>query len=334
MPVLGHAFVGLATAMATRPAHRSAIRAALWTPIIIGLAYLPDILSQVIALAGFGSHASVTHSIVVSLAATLLLGWPVARLGGISVFRGAAIVLFSLGAHLLLDLLQATERRPFWPFSDRNVGLGLDAIPFNSLYEVLVFGGFFVAFLVILRRARRSRIPAAGSDASAEVAAAAGGVWIRRCGTVSVSIVLVLAVGTHYLTHVRRQQLVVAKNLINQGNYDAAFEMLDEADRWPAPFRPGSIDFFRGKIWLKLGDRELAETTFLKISREAPRSIYAIEQLALLCATMDGSSEVRAKCLSPWLEVLRERFSDHPRIPRIRQKLRNRLGYSVDLGGN
>ena len=82
MPVLGHAFVGLATAIVTRPARRSPIHAALWTPIIIGLAYLPDILSQVILLSGLGSHSTGTHSIAVTVAVTLIVAWPVARLNG------------------------------------------------------------------------------------------------------------------------------------------------------------------------------------------------------------------------------------------------------------
>ena len=334
MPVLGHAFVGLATAIVTRPARRSPIHAALWTPIIIGLAYLPDILSQVTLLSGLGSHPTGTHSIAVTVAVTLIVAWPVARLGGTSVFRGAAIVLFSLGVHLLLDLLQATDRQPLWPFSDRNVGLGLDAIPVNSLYEVVVFGGLFVVFLLILRRFRRSGIPGTGSGATHEAPATAGAVWIRRCGHVSVSMVLVMAAGTHYLTHVRRQQLVQAKYLINHGDYEAALEKLDDASRWPAPFRPGTIDFFRGRVWLQLGDRELAEATFQRVGQVAPRNIYAVEQLALLCASVEGSYEVRTKCMEPWLEVLRARFGDHARIPRIREKLERRLGHSVDLPGS
>ena len=54
MPVLGHAFVGLAVGSWTHPNTHSAgvlgwraVGRALWTPLIVGLSYFPDILAQV-----------------------------------------------------------------------------------------------------------------------------------------------------------------------------------------------------------------------------------------------------------------------------------------------
>ena len=56
MPVLGHAFVGIATAMTVRPSRRAALAAAVWMPALVALAYLPDIACQ--AAAGGGSSVS------------------------------------------------------------------------------------------------------------------------------------------------------------------------------------------------------------------------------------------------------------------------------------
>jgi len=48
MPVLGHAFVGMGTAVAAAPAGGVRRRSFLWLPALVALAYLPDIIAQAI----------------------------------------------------------------------------------------------------------------------------------------------------------------------------------------------------------------------------------------------------------------------------------------------
>jgi len=71
MPVIGHALVGLATAVQYEPPADRHGRSlgpaaiALWAPVVVVVSYVPDILSQLGSMAGF-RHASLAgHSLAV-----------------------------------------------------------------------------------------------------------------------------------------------------------------------------------------------------------------------------------------------------------------------------
>jgi len=57
--------------------------------------------------------------------------------------------LVSLLVHDVLDLAQATDRAPWWPLTDRPIGIDLGLIPGNLLGEAAVFGGLLLAFFVL-----------------------------------------------------------------------------------------------------------------------------------------------------------------------------------------
>src|SRR5262249_37294364 len=129
MPVLGHAIAGLATGMLTKPAsHTSSppehlpFRSAMWIPTVIGLAYLPDITAQLILLVTGNDERMMTHSVLFAFAAAAAIIPLLTKLGSVSIRHAFTITLISILAHDGLDLLQATDRAPWWPLSNRQVG--------------------------------------------------------------------------------------------------------------------------------------------------------------------------------------------------------------------
>src|SRR5262245_756925 len=96
MPVLGHAFVGLATAMTVRPSRQAVLGAALWTPVLVGLAYLPDIAAQAGLLLGLSEPRIATHSVLAAVVASAIVAMPLAWLAGISARRAFLIALVSI----------------------------------------------------------------------------------------------------------------------------------------------------------------------------------------------------------------------------------------------
>jgi len=163
MPVLGHAFVGLATAKCTRPKKVDSPGAALWAPILVGLAYLPDIANQIAITVGLGNRQIVTHSFFFAVAASLLIGPALAWLARRAVLGIWLLTLFSISMHVVLDILQGSNRQPWWPFSNQHVKLKEPLIPIGMYREILLFGIPFALFwighsLVVWRLAsRRSR---------------------------------------------------------------------------------------------------------------------------------------------------------------------------------
>jgi len=112
MPVLGHAFVGLLMGEAVSPG-RTAPRPAkgLGVPVLVGLAYLPDIAAQPLLLAGVSLGRVVTHSVLFAVVVSVGLAPILARVTGLSCRRAFVIILVSVGLHDLLDVLQVCRSR-------------------------------------------------------------------------------------------------------------------------------------------------------------------------------------------------------------------------------
>ena len=134
MPVVGHAFVGLATGLVSTPRYTNEHSSHLgdgnlWLASALVAAYLPDILAHIISIAGWQQARLFTHSLLFALlfstgaAALLHKSVPVSR------NRIFGLVFFSLILHDLLDLLQSTDRVPFWPFADSPIDAGFDFFP-------------------------------------------------------------------------------------------------------------------------------------------------------------------------------------------------------------
>ncbi|MFZ1730730.1 MAG: metal-dependent hydrolase [Bacteroidota bacterium] len=76
-------------------------------------------------------HRGISHSILVTLILTPLLGWLISRVheGQISVEKASLFAFFALGTHLLIDLLTTYGTQVLAPFSD-------SPISFNTLFII------------------------------------------------------------------------------------------------------------------------------------------------------------------------------------------------------
>src|SRR5437660_5333506 len=106
MPVLGHAVVGLAIGMATRPparadSHRPGgeVASALWLPAVVVLAYLPDIITQVGVFAGWSDAPLLGHSILFAAPASAATAAPLSPVVSGSFHRAFIISLAPLVIH-------------------------------------------------------------------------------------------------------------------------------------------------------------------------------------------------------------------------------------------
>ncbi|GMU24324.1 MAG: hypothetical protein AMXMBFR13_43980 [Phycisphaerae bacterium] len=303
---------------------------ALWTPLLIGLAYLPDITSELARLAGLGAWRTAAHSFLFAFVVALPLGAVLARLTRIRLISGAAIVLFSVLAHDLLDLLQANANRPFWPFSQRTVGHDSLLIP-NQIYrEVVVFAFGFAAFLVMREawsRLRRRRFRNLNGATPFDVPVVAPRyrllVWAGRVG---VGLIFALAAGTHYVRDLRAGQLRDAFALLHRRQPVAALGLIDQAARWPNPSGPARIDYARAEAYLLLGNRAEAERQYLAAYTGDPSYFWTVADLAVFYAASDEPLEIRRQKAAPWIQELESRFADHADMPRRVARARALLG--------
>src|SRR5262245_19534939 len=125
MPVLGHAFAGLAIGVATKPSTRRGAQprgigasSLWWLPAVVTLAYLPDIVGQLGLAAGWSDARLLGHSVMFALAVSPAIAAMLVWMTPASFLRAFVIALVSLLVHDALDLAQATDRAPWWPLSD------------------------------------------------------------------------------------------------------------------------------------------------------------------------------------------------------------------------
>src|SRR5205823_3892910 len=130
-----HAIVGLATAVQFEPAARrdgrplAPLAIAGWAPAVVALSYLPDVVTQVGSTAGWTHAGLFGHSAAVAVAGGALVGALWARASGISARRLVTISIGAMLGHDLLDLLQSTDRAPFWPWWNRIITTGASLLP-------------------------------------------------------------------------------------------------------------------------------------------------------------------------------------------------------------
>ena len=330
VPVLGHAFVGIATAVYTRPVVRSEVGAALWMPVLVGAAYLPDITAQLASLAGLGRWRTASHSILFAVVAATLLAWPLARLTRISRLAAGMLVLLSVLGHDLLDILAGTDCLPFWPFSSRHIDLPNQSLTNGLAHEVAWFGGACVvligARLLIGRWWRRTR--AAGPESGGElprIGRSRGRRGWVLAGYALTGVILALAAGTHYLYHLRRQQMAAAWKLIWRGRGAEAFPLIEQAQRWPRPGGTGMIDFASAEAYLATGDRERAEQHYLAALRARPENYFILVDLAQFYASAPEPAEVRRQRVAPLVATLRKRYSNWRDLPRRLAQIEDQL---------
>jgi tetratricopeptide (TPR) repeat protein len=292
-----------------------------WLPAVVALAYLPDIVAQFGLLAGWSHSRLVGHSVWFAVAVSPAVAAGLMRLARVSFPRAFVTALASLLVHDLLDLGQATDRAPWWPLSDRPIGVDLGLIPSNLLGEAAVFGGLFVAFLALRHLAHQW----AGQSA-VHAPLPSGGLarpfWL---GPAFIVAVVLAAVVTHSLRDARDSDLETARDLVDQGAYQAALEALDRAEPWPSTTKPGRIDYVRAEAYAGMGDRPRAEAYYLRAYRADRTYFWAVADLALFYASSDAPLAERRRLAAPYRNRLQTEFAASPALPRILTNLERQL---------
>jgi membrane-bound metal-dependent hydrolase YbcI (DUF457 family) len=333
MPVIGHAFVGLATAIQCEPKSRgdgrplSPATIALWIPGVVAMSYVPDVVTQVGAIVGLERAGLIGHSLLVGVAAGAMIAGIAAAVSGLSLFRLMGVSIGTILGHDVLDILQATDRAPFWPWSTQTPHIGIQLLPERSFSEGVLFLLLFAAFAFWRVRSGRSLGPLAGTGPKASIATPAlpsGLAWSAR--GVILAIVLA-AVATHAVRGRRERQANLAGQLLRQGRYSEALLAADAADHWPRVGKPGRIDLIRGETHEALGESAVAERFFLRAYEEDPTNFWAVADLAEFYAACNAPAAERRRLVQPYADELRRRFSRDERLAdvlaRVDRKLRS-----------
>lgn len=316
MPVLGHAVVGFATALYTQAAlppppdaRRQRAGATFWTPALVGMAFLPDIVAQVLHAAGVGAASRLTHSVGFAIACAVPAGLLIMRLRRVPFLSATAIALASIALHVALDLLQGTDRAVLWPFSSRRLNLGVSVVPTSLLGEALLFGAIFAAGMTVPAMRARFRPTRAALLPS-----------------IAVALVLAVALATHVMRDLRESQLRAAQRLIEQRqDFRQGLAMLERAESWPSPAKPGRIDYLRGEAYERLGARDTAEHWYLRSYAADPSYFWVVSDLALFYASGPEPASVRRQAVAPYVRQLTGQFRRRRETPRVLDSIERRL---------
>lgn len=313
MPVVGHAIVGVAAAVATaRTAPRtSSAGLGTWALALVGLSYLPDVIEQLVAQGGWRGASAFSHSMLFALVAGGVLAPVLARVGGIT--RGASLLIATLAivSHDALDILQSPDRMPAWPLSTWRLSGAAGLIPPSLIGEVVVLLPVLaLAWLWWRVNDRRPLTPLRARDVF---------------GWVIVGAIVACATGVNHLRDMRHRELLDARALVARGNYVDALAACDRAERWPSTAAPGRLDYVRAEAWLGLGDRTRAEQYYLASRRRDPTYFWTVADLAVLYASTQKPVAERRRDVGPWIALLESKFAGHPALPRTLERVRRGL---------
>ncbi len=317
MPVMGHAFAGLAVAVIAQPRQGVSGRLTFWVPAMVALAYLPDIAAQLLQVAGLATSAPACHSIILAMPAAMAIAVLLRRQFRVGLREGFAVALFSIILHDLLDVLVGHHRLLLWPLSDRSVAFALGEIDLSMAFEMLVFGGVTAGLLALrwfwFRRGDRD--PRACRWSRDHQGYGRQRVW---GAAVSTALLLLAVVLTQYLRDLRERQVALAWTLIRQGQYPAALDVLDRAGRWPSTAPRGrSITSGRRPMWIwAAGPRPNSTTCDLtgpthpifgrsatwRISMHHPRNLLRSggARPHRICSGWAPSSRASPRCSGAW----------------------------------
>ncbi len=324
MPVIGHAFCGLGAAHCVPVIGDNPARRSLWVPLIVAVAYLPDVLTQLGLSAGLVGARVVSHSLLTAIVLAVPVGLGLAWFGRLPWRRGVLLALLLIGLHSVLDALQSTDRLPLWPVWNRPLPDRLTIIPVDPRDEAMLFAVLFVVFVIvrqIVLAESRSQTPATNNLAPPRAGAI--------LGQVLAVAILFVAMGTHYLRATREEELQEAKARLRDSDFQAVLVWADRAARYPSTARPGQIDYLKAVAWEGLNNRELAERYYLTSYQADPWYFWCVGDLGFFYATSDLPPEERARQAAPYIRRLRKDFAQYEAQPRMLSRIERRLARPV-----
>jgi membrane-bound metal-dependent hydrolase YbcI (DUF457 family) len=317
LPVVGHAFVGAATALATRGSGSESRPSArpFWVPSLVAFAYLPDLPGAFVPAAWFGEARAFGHSILFAALAGGPLGYALAGWARIPVRRGLAIALFSLVIHDVLDLLQATDRVPFWPFSRRPLGLGMEVVPRGTVGEGVVFALAFAVFTLGLGWWRgatlRSLWPRDGRS--------------RLASLGLTGLLTMAALVTHLGRDARERDYRAAEVALRDHRNREALALLDRAEGWPSLAAAGRLDYLRGEAYRGLGDTTQAEEHYRRSYEANPHYFWLLADFSLFYAESDRPVGERRRLVAPLVARLGEEFGREADLSELMRRIERAL---------
>lgn len=147
--------------------------------------------------------------------------------------------------------------------------------------------------------------------------------WLNIAVTV---VVVLAAVITHHLRHLREQQFERARILSQEMHiHRPALALLDAADQWPSTAKPGRIDYLRAWTYEQLGDRRRAEECYLRSDQTDPTYFWNVVDTAAFYAASPEILSIRQQRVEPYIRRLRENFASHPRLEEGLARIEKRL---------
>ena len=316
MPLVGHAFVGVATAWSVPPGpgeEPSGPRAGWWLSALVALAYLPDLVGHTLPFLGLHSGRTLSHSVSFAALATLALAPLLAAGFRIPQLRAAAVVLGSTLGHDFLDLLQGSDRALWWPLSTHRIKFPVTLIPSRALHETLLFALAFTLF-VLVRSRNGHRLPALDFRQL--------GAW--RAATFA-GLILAAALATHAFKVVRDHKLEAIERSLRHHENEAALRQIDQLKYLPGLLRPGEIERLTGRAMWGLGDRDAAERHLRAAEQEDPDDYWTLVDLATFYATSDEPVSERRRQVEPYRARLEQDFSGRRNLGRVLDRLADEL---------
>jgi membrane-bound metal-dependent hydrolase YbcI (DUF457 family) len=315
MPLVGHAFVGAATAWSVPPQGKeptSGRSAGFWLSALVGLAYLPDIVGHALALVGVSHGRVIAHSVLFAVVASLVFVPLVVRVFRAGPVRASAVVFGSILGHDLLDLLQGSDRMPLWPFLKERVRLPFAIIPSHAIEEAFFFLVAFVVFVLVWGWLR-------GGPAVPRWS------WDAWPGVALAGLVLSAAVLTYgaKLLHEREEDRV--EECLAQHRYAEALTHLDHLRLWTNVTRSGDVDRLTARALLGIGDRDGAERHLLAAEQAEPDDYRTLVDLAFFYASSDRAPAEREARVAPYRDRLERDFARRRSLPRVLTRLEERL---------
>ena len=147
-------------------------------------------------------------------------------------------------------------------------------------------------------------------------------VWLGRAFIVAV---VLAAVMTHALRDARETQFETGRNLVEHRAYQAGFEALALAERWPSTTKPGRIDYVRAEAYAGMGDRRRAEAYYLRAYRADRTYFWIVADLALFYASSEEPVAERRRLATPYLRRLRSEYAGEPALPKVLTRVERKL---------